>query len=90
VGDLFPGCPGDEQHTIAVHACKKYSGRVGRSAAAKELERGAVELAVRAHVRHVHTQYDELLSRGVSRGDARALVAELVTKRLERWEHGKA
>lgn len=89
VGDLFPGCPGDEQRAIAEHACQKYSGRVGRSAAAKELEAGAVELAVGAHVRHAHTRYDELLSRGVSRGEARGLVAELVAKRLEQWERGK-
>jgi hypothetical protein len=90
VGDRFPGCPGGEQHAIAEHACRKYSGRVGRSAAAKEFETRAVELAVRAHVRHAHTQYDELLSRGVSRGEARGLVAGLVAKRLEQWEHGKA
>jgi hypothetical protein len=89
VGDLFPGCPGEEQRAIAEHACQKYSGRVGRSAAAKDLEAGAVALAVRAHVRHAHTRYDELLSRGASRGEARALVADLVTKRLEQWERGK-
>lgn len=90
VGDLFPGCPREEQRAIAEHACQKYSGRVGRSAAAKELETGAVELAVRAHVRHAHTRYDELLSRGVSRGEARGLVAGLVAKRLEQWERGKS
>lgn len=89
VGDLFPGCPGDEQRAIAEHACRKHSGRVGRSAAAKELEASAVELAVRAHVRHAHTRYDELMSRGVSRGEARGLVAGLVAKRLERWAGGK-
>ena len=90
VSDLFPGCPREEQLAIAEHACRKYLGRVGRSAAAKELETGAVELAVRAHVRHAHTQYDELLSRGVSRGEARGLVAELVANRLEQWERGKS
>ena len=83
VGDLFPGCPREEQRAIAEHACQKYSGRVGRSAAAKKLETGAVELAVRAHVRHAHTRYDELLSRGVPRGDARGRVAGLVAERLE-------
>lgn len=86
VGELFPGCPGDEQRAIAEHACQKYSGRVGRSAAAKELETTAVKLAVRAHVRHAHTQYDELLSRGVERGEARGRVAGVVAKRLEEWE----
>src|SRR6266508_1799332 len=34
VGELFPGCPVEEQQAIAEHACQKYSGRVGRSAAA--------------------------------------------------------
>jgi hypothetical protein len=86
IGELFPGCPDDEQRAIAEHACQKYSGRVGRSAAAKELAADAVELAVRAHVRHTHTRYDELLSRGVPRDDARRLVAEGVTTRLEHWK----
>src|SRR5919108_91960 len=85
VGELFPGCPVDEQRAIAEHACRKYSGRVDRSAAAKELEAGAIELAVRAHVRHTHTRYDEILSQGVARGDARGLVSDLVAKRLEEW-----
>jgi hypothetical protein len=89
IAELFPGCPGDEQRTIAEHACRKYSGRVGRSAAAKELEAGAVELAVRAHVRHTHTQYDELLSSGVSRGEARGLVVGEVATRLEEWQRGR-
>jgi hypothetical protein len=52
VGEFFPGCPVEEQQAIAEHACQKYSGRVGRSAAAKELEANAVNLAVPAHVRH--------------------------------------
>ena len=56
IGELFPGCPCDDQDLIAEHACRKYSGRVGRSAAAKELDSEAVQLAVRAHVRHVHTR----------------------------------
>jgi hypothetical protein len=85
VGDLFPGCPGDELQTIAEHACQKYSGRVGRSAAAKECDAGAIELAVRAHVRHAHTRYDELLSRGISRSEARGLVNGMVARRLEQW-----
>ena len=89
VGELFPGCPGEEQRAIAEHACQKYSGRVGRSAAAKDLEADAVALAVRAHVRHAHTRYNELLSRGASRHEARALVAETVAKRLEQWEREK-
>src|ERR1700752_3197390 len=38
IGDLFPRCPPDERAVIAETACQKYSGRVGRSAAAKQLE----------------------------------------------------
>ena len=44
VGELFPGCPPDEQRVVAEHACQKYSGRVGRTAAAKELDPKAVDL----------------------------------------------
>ena len=88
VGDLFPGCPIEEQRAIAEHACQKYSGRIGRSAAAKELQASAVDLAVRAHVRHVHTPYDELLARGVAREEARARVAAPVAKCLETWQRG--
>ena len=81
----YPGCPADEASVVAGHACEKYSGRVGRSAAAKRLDDEAVDLAVRAHVRHSHTDYDGLLSRGKDRGDARSSVAAAVELVLERW-----
>lgn len=90
IGELYPGCPVEEQRAIAEHACQKYSGRIGRSASAKELEAGAVDLAVRAHVRHAHTQYDELLASGAARDEARALVAACVTKRLSHWQRGRS
>jgi len=35
------------------------------------LQSDAIELAVRAHIRHQYTRYDELLVRGASRGEAR-------------------
>jgi hypothetical protein len=89
VGDLFPGCPSDEQRAIAEHACQKYSGRIGRSAAARELEASAVDLAVRAHVRHVHTKYDELLASGVARDEARARVGASVANCLDTWQRGR-
>ncbi len=86
IGEFFPGCPLAEQRAIAEHACRKYSGRVGRSAAAKRFEADAVNLAVRAHVRHVHTRYDELLFQGWSRSEARAEVESKVDEVLQRWE----
>ena len=90
VRELFPGSAVEEQQAIAERACQKYSRRVGRSAAAKELQSSAVELAVRAHVRHVHTRYDEILARGVSRHEARALVAGAVEQRLQQWQCARA
>ena len=85
IRELLPGCPPGERRAIAEHACLKYSGRVGRSAAAKELDPEAISLAVRAHVRHEHSAYDELLMRGLERGEARAAVAAEVESVLESW-----
>ena len=57
----YPGCPVDEAADIAHHACAKYSGRVGRSAGAKEFDPDKIDLAVLAHIRHAHTEYNQLL-----------------------------
>ncbi len=67
VRELFPGCPHGKEVVIAEHACLKYSGRIGRSAAAKSFDENAVRLAVVAHVRHKETPYDTLLTRGYDR-----------------------
>ena len=85
IRQLYPGCPPDRPEQIASHACQKYSGRIGRSAAAECLDDEAVQLAVVAHVRHDETHYDELLARGVERRDARDLVREDVDRVLSRW-----
>ncbi len=85
VKELYPRCPDAECQTIAEHACQKYSGRVGRSAAAKDLERSAVVLAVRAHIRHAHTPYDRLLSRGLERYQAREEVAAKIAATARKW-----
>jgi len=85
VRELFPGCPPNRERYIAEHACLKYSGRVGRSAAAKDLDVDAVRLAVVAHIRHAETPYDELLMSGYERYDARAKVEGAVARILARW-----
>ena len=73
VGDLFPGCPIEEQRAIGEHACEKYSGRIGRRAAAKELQASAADLAVRAHIRHVHHAVRRIArKRRSARGSARS------------------
>jgi hypothetical protein len=84
----YPGCPQDETEAIATHACEKYSGRVGRSSAAKAFDGAAIDLAVRADVRHRHTHYDRLLSRGWERTEARAAVDDNVGEIMERWRRG--
>lgn len=71
VKELFPGCPAGRKTEIAEHACLKYSGRIGRSASAKSLDAEAVRLAVKAHIRHRETVYDELLAKGYERWTAR-------------------
>lgn len=85
VRELFPGCPPGRETVIAEHACLKYSGRVGRSAAAKSLDETAVRLAVIAHIRHAETEYDTLLSSGYERWGARDQVDETVARVLAQW-----
>lgn len=86
---LYPGCPPAREINIAEHACLKYSGRVGRSAAAKSLDEDAIRLAVTAHVRHAETNYDALLAQGYDRRDARAQVEGNVARVLTQWETQK-
>ena len=83
----FPGCPLAEAATIARHACQKHSGRVGRSAMAKEFDPQAIHLAVAAHVRHAHTGYDELLMKFADRATARDAVRSKVDEILLRWKY---
>jgi len=86
VRELFPACPAGRETAIAEHACRKYSGRVGRSASAKGLDEAAVRLAVIAHIRHRETAYDRLLARGYERREARAAVESAVSQVLKSWE----
>jgi hypothetical protein len=85
IHELFPRLAKGREQKIAEHACLKYSGRVGRSALAKEMDEQAVRLAVIAHIRHNETNYDELLGRGWERYDARSAVADRVDEVLSRW-----
>ncbi|MBN1652535.1 MAG: DUF2293 domain-containing protein [Deltaproteobacteria bacterium] len=85
VRERYPGCPAGRETVIAEHACRKYSGRVGRSRDAKEFDARAIDLAVQAHVRHAETNYDELLGRGFERHEARFSVEDRVKVVLDRW-----
>ncbi|MEJ2266888.1 MAG: DUF2293 domain-containing protein [Anaerolineales bacterium] len=86
IRELFPRCPAEVEMTIAENACLKYSGRVGRSAAAKSLDASAVQLAVIAHIRHNETEYDTLLASDYGRYEARMEVADAVTRVLTQWK----
>jgi hypothetical protein len=83
----YPGCPAGRERDIAEHACRKYSARIGRTAAAKSLDDGAIDLAVRAHIRHAETPYDQLLVGGAERGEARKSIARLMDEIVDRWSH---
>ena len=73
---------------MARHAATRSSGRIGRSAAARALHPDAVHLAVAASVRHVDTDYDELLMSGVDRATARRQVRQRVEHVLRAWREG--
>ena len=85
VRELFPRCPEGKERQIAKHACLKYSGRIGRTKAAKRLDEEAVYLAVMAHIRHTETRYDKLLVSGYERWEARAEVKQEVEGVLAKW-----
>jgi len=83
--ELFPGCPLAEARAIAEHTTTRSSGRVGRTAAGKTLDAGALTAAVIAAIRHRHTPYDELLMSGRSRLESRHETRDDVDRVLERW-----
>jgi hypothetical protein len=87
VRELFPACPPGRELQIAEHACRKFSGRIGRSAEARRFDVNAVLLAVAAHIRHRETNYDQLLTR-LPRATARARVNNRVDELLQRWQSG--
>ena len=86
VRELFPGCPSGREVEIAEHACLKYSGRIGRSAAAKKFDENAVQLAVIAHIRHVETEYDQLWASYNDRQYAREQVKDAIDSVLLKWK----
>jgi len=86
IREVFPCCPAGREQQIAEHACRKYSGRVGRTAAAKDLDEAAVRLAVLAHIRHRETNYDNLLGKGLSRRDSRSEVRARANEISESWQ----
>jgi hypothetical protein len=85
IREQFPGCPPDRAAAIALHVTARSSG-----VAARKVDSDAVRVAVAASVRHVDTDYDELLLSGVDRDAARATVSDRVESVLSAWQDGYA
>ena len=85
IARLYPGCPPQRAEAIAAHAGLRGSGRVGRSAAGRNLDEKAVTLAVIASIRHLDTGYDELLMSGVARAEARERIRPAIDTVLAAW-----
>ncbi|KAH0492921.1 hypothetical protein TgHK011_007848 [Trichoderma gracile] len=79
----FPRIPKPDLTTILKRTLRKRSGRVGRTATLN-LDKKAY-LAVQAHVRHCHTDYDRLTKESRNRDAARRAVRNRVSKLLVEW-----
>ncbi|MEV4548476.1 DUF2293 domain-containing protein [Nonomuraea wenchangensis] len=90
IARLFPGCPEQRARDIAEHAGQRGSGRVGRTAAARALDENAITLAVIASIRHLDTDYDELLMSGVPRMTARERIKDRIEGKLTEFRGPRA
>jgi hypothetical protein len=79
----FRKIPAAEKELILRHGFKKHSGRVGRTASISLAKR--VTLAVIAHIRHKHTEYDALLRAGEAREKARKLTWKTIEGVMKQW-----
>lgn len=80
---LFAKIPEQDLNTILRHALRKRSGRVGRTGKL-DLDKKAY-LAVQAHIRHRHTDYDKITKASKDRDAARDATREEVSKVLVEW-----
>ncbi len=85
IRDLYPNCPKNREIAIAKHACEKYSGRVGRTAKAKEFDKKMIDLAVEAHIRHAETNYDNQFGTGKTKRAIRSDVKQDIVSVLRKW-----
>ena len=90
---LFPHIPASSLNTILDHGFEKGSRRVGRTKTLDEIVKA--KLAVNAHIRHSHTNYDSIYSAARVKSDgknikayARAAVYEEVHRIADAWRTG--
>ncbi|KAK1251696.1 hypothetical protein MKX07_007175 [Trichoderma sp. CBMAI-0711] len=79
----FPRIPKKDLTTVLKRTLRKRSGRVGRTATL-DLDKKAY-LAVQAHVRHCHTDYDRLTKESRDRDAARRAIRDKVSNLLVEW-----
>jgi hypothetical protein len=79
----FPNIPTASKELVLKHSFKKHSGRVGRTASISLAKK--VTLAVIAHIRHKHTDYDSLLRAGEVRDAARKLTWKKIEDVMNQW-----
>jgi hypothetical protein len=84
----FPGCPVARADAIAYHHALRFSGRAGRGDSERALAPETIRAAVTGSVRHVDTDYDELLKSGVAQADAGRRVTGRIHDILRTWSEG--
>jgi hypothetical protein len=82
----YPSMPEREAEEIASFATVRGSGRVGRSSLADD----PIKAATIAHIRHTHTEYDDLLEDGYDRWSAREQVGHEIAVTYKRWESSES
>ena len=85
IRSFYPSCPKNREVAIAQHACEKYSGRVGRTAKAKEFDKDMIDRAVEAHIRHAETNYDSQFGKGKTKRAIRSEVKQDIKAIMRRW-----
>lgn len=79
----FPLMPPDSLPKVLHTALQKRKGKVGRTGTLSN--RDKAHLAVRAHIRHSETPYEQLMESGLSREQARDMVAPQVDAIAQSW-----
>ncbi|RMZ68076.1 alanine and arginine rich [Pyrenophora seminiperda CCB06] len=87
IAKQFPRMPVEERARVVRHGFKKHSGRVGRTGRVG-LDKKVV-MAVMAHARHMHTEYDALLKGGMDRMEARKATWKKIDIVMKKWGYAK-
>ena len=80
----FPSIPDEDATTILRRTLRKHSGRVGRTGRLTLEDK--VKLAVTAHVRHKHTDYDAVLKETGDREQARKAMWTEIYQKTKSWK----